>query len=560
MVKRQKEKQYQSARENQQNAKIRAGTGTTGGVVQRRLPFHCCALTLTPFSNPVCTLSSGIILESSALMDFLLAHKKDPITGESITTKDIITLHMDQDEEGRWQCPVLTKPFSDRTVIVAVLDRAAKEAYVYSHEAYKELNVKPKNWLDLTTGKKFNPKTDVLILNDPEDETFQKKRDIQSFWYIISGRSQAVKQQQQKQGTDVKHSVTATRILEQIQKDNTKKRKDEETASSSSSTLQSAAKKMKIYSQDVTGVQYTSGKAASSLTSSAMDVASENATREASQEEILQAQFQLMKSRKEKGYVRMITNLGDMLLELHCDIAPQTCTNFLGLCQAQKYDGTTFHRLIPSFMIQGGKSKTGEDSSLWGPAFQDEFDDRLKHTGNGILSMANAGPGTNKRQFFITFKSCPHLDRKHSIFGEVVDGKAVLEKMQKCPIDKKDRPVEPVTMLKMEILVDPAKEAEELEKERFEELAQSRKQEAEREKDMAAGEMMPRKSKSTSKNGSSSPTGASKIGKYLPIATISEKDEHADENGKDDGFPNLPPPSKVKAVPKATKFGDFSGW
>lgn len=553
MVKRQKEKQYQSARENRENAQLRAGSGMTGGIVQRRLPFHCCALTLVPFTNPVCTLSSGIILESSALMNFLLEHKQDPISGQSLSTKDIITLHMDQDEEGRWQCPILTKPFSDRTKIVAVLDRSANEAYVYSFEAYKELNVKAKNWLDLTTGKKFHPQKDVLILNDPEDEEYQKKRDIQSFWYITSGRSAVEKRQQQT--SDVKHSVTATRIMEQIQKEQAKKRKEQE---SSSTATQLVAKKLKIYSHDVTGVKYTSGKAAGSLTSSAMDVASENITREASQEEILQAQFQVMKTRKEKGYVRMITNLGDMLLELHCDIAPRTCTNFLGLCQAKKYDGTAFHRLVPNFMIQGGKAKVGdEDASLWGPAFPDEFDDRLKHTGSGILSMANAGAGTNKRQFFITFKSCPHLDRKHSVFGEVVDGKAVLEKMQKCATDKKERPIEPITILKMEILVDPAKEAEELEQKRFEELAAARTEEAGRKNSVAVG----KKATAPKEEGNGSSSGVSKIGKYLPVAAIAQKDVAEEDDHKVTDFPVLPAPSaKANSAPKATKFGDFSGW
>ena len=95
-----------------------------------------------------------------------------------------------------------------------------------------------------------------------------------------------------------------------------------------------------------------------------------------------------MKKQKQKGYVRMITSLGDLLLELHCDIAPRTCTNFLGLCQAQKYDNTTFHRLIPNFMIQGGSDKSGKDASLWGPAFVDEFDDRLKHNMAGVLSLS----------------------------------------------------------------------------------------------------------------------------------------------------------------------------
>jgi peptidyl-prolyl cis-trans isomerase-like protein 2 len=557
MVKRQKEKQYQSASENRQNAQLRAGSGKTGETVQRRLPFHCCALTQTAFTNPVCTLTNGVVMDSTALMDFLLAHKKDPISGKPLATSDIVTLHMDQDEEGRWQCPILTKPFKDHTKIVAVLDRSCNEAYVYSFEAYKELNVKAKNWLDLTTSKKFNPKKDVLILNDPGDEEFQKKREIQSFWYIQSGRRASQTNAQSR--TDVKHSVTATRIMEQIQKEQAKKRK--ETSSTLTQSASASSKKLKIYSEDVTGVQYTSGKASGSFTSSAMDVSSEtNVTREASQEEILQAQFAVMKKRKEKGYVRMTTNMGDMLLELHCDIAPRTCTNFLGLCQAKKYDGTSFHRLIPGFMLQGGKAKVGEDASLWGPAFQDEFDDRLKHTGSGMLSMANAGPGTNKRQFYITFKSCAHLDRKHSVFGEVVDGKPLLEKIQQLATDKKDRPVEPVSILKMEILVDPAKEAEELEQKRMEELIHTRKETEERKKNMAVGKMGSQKAKvSDGSSSSKSGGGSSMIGKYLPQNTMALEKDETDAGDKGD-FPILPPPSKPKAAPIKTKFGNFSGW
>lgn len=103
MVKKQKEKQYQSAREHKRNSQIRSGSGSVGGIVQRKLPFACCALTLTPFKSPVCVSGSGIVFDNAALLEFLMKHKKDPVTGKDITTRDVITLHMDQDEEGRWQ-------------------------------------------------------------------------------------------------------------------------------------------------------------------------------------------------------------------------------------------------------------------------------------------------------------------------------------------------------------------------------------------------------------------------------------------------------------------------
>jgi peptidyl-prolyl cis-trans isomerase-like protein 2 len=158
MVKRQKEKQYQSATENKRNSQLRKGISFLGGVVQRKLPFHCCALTLTPFTNPVCN-STGVVFENSALVNFLMKNNnKDPVTGKLLNSRDVIELHMDKDEEGRWQCPVVTKPFSDHTKIVAIVGKSRREAYVYSFEAYKELNVKTKNWVDLTTGERFSPK------------------------------------------------------------------------------------------------------------------------------------------------------------------------------------------------------------------------------------------------------------------------------------------------------------------------------------------------------------------------------------------------------------------
>eukprot|EP00934_Nitzschia_sp_Nitz4_P007616 Nitzschia sp. Nitz4//scaffold92_size79448//69088//70770//NITZ4_005403-RA/size79448-processed-gene-0.63-mRNA-1//1//CDS//3329560222//7606//frame0 len=560
MVKRQKEKQYQSAREHKQNAQLRSGSGALGGSVQKHLPFHCCALTLNPFEQPVCTLTSGVIFDSNALTDFVLQHQKDPVTGNPLSTRDICTLHMDQDENGRWQCPVLTKPFADHTKIVAVLDRSCNEAYVYSYEAYHELNVLPKNWVDLTTSKKFNPKKDVLILNDPGNEEFQQKRNIEKFWHIVNGRSVAGKQATgggRVGSNDIKYSVTATRIMEQIQKTTTGKESSKRPGESSSDAT--SQKRPKIFSQDVTGVQYTSGRASGSLTSTAMDVSHENGAREASQEEVLQAQFKVMRSLKHKGYVRMTTNLGEMVLELHCDIVPRTCTNFLGLCEAKKYDKTTFHRLIPKFMIQGGKSKIGEDASLWGPAFEDEFDDRLKHTGAGIVSMANAGPKTNKRQFFITFHSCPHLDRKHTVFGKVVEGLPVLEAMEKQETDSKDRPTKSITIESIEVLVNPAKEAEELETQRLNELAAARRQEAIDKQRMSKGQAKAVKAPSAVGAGSQSTSASGSsgfvIGKYLPKGT---RNNNVLEENTSAAAPAPAAPRVVK--PAKTKFGDFSAW
>ena len=120
----------------------------------------------------------------------------------------------------------------------------------------------------------------------------------------------------------------------------------------------------------------------------------------------------------------MKTNLGEFTLELFADKAPQTVNNFVFLAREGFYDGTIFHRVIDDFMVQGG-DPTGTGTGGPGYRFGDEFDPSLKHDKRGVLSMANAGPGTNGSQFFITHVPTPWLDGKHSIFGQLVAGEDV---------------------------------------------------------------------------------------------------------------------------------------
>jgi cyclophilin family peptidyl-prolyl cis-trans isomerase len=115
------------------------------------------------------------------------------------------------------------------------------------------------------------------------------------------------------------------------------------------------------------------------------------------------------------------TGPGDIVVEMYADKAPLTVNNFVFLAREGFYDGCTFHRVIKGFMVQGG-DPTGTGRGGPGYRFADEFDAHLKHDGAGVLSMANAGPGTNGSQFFITHVATPHLDGKHSVFGRVVDG------------------------------------------------------------------------------------------------------------------------------------------
>jgi peptidyl-prolyl cis-trans isomerase B (cyclophilin B) len=131
-----------------------------------------------------------------------------------------------------------------------------------------------------------------------------------------------------------------------------------------------------------------------------------------------------------KSYrARFKTAKGDIVCELHADRAPLTVENFVNLARSGFYDGTTFHRVIPGFMAQGG-DPTGSGRGGPGYQFGDEFDPTLRHDGPGVLSMANAGPGTNGSQFFITYDATPHLDDKHSVFGRVVEGLDVLRSIR----------------------------------------------------------------------------------------------------------------------------------
>lgn len=115
----------------------------------------------------------------------------------------------------------------------------------------------------------------------------------------------------------------------------------------------------------------------------------------------------------------MKTNKGDMRLNLFADKVPNTVANFVNLAERGYYDGLKFHRVIPNFMVQGG-CPLGTGTGGPGYRFADEFDSELRHDAPGILSMANAGPGTNGSQFFICHGSQPHLDGRHAVFGKVV--------------------------------------------------------------------------------------------------------------------------------------------
>ena len=159
------------------------------------------------------------------------------------------------------------------------------------------------------------------------------------------------------------------------------------------------------------------------------------------------------------------TTLGNFTAELFEAQVPRTVANFVGLAEGTRewthpgtgerqsapyFDGIIFHRVISGFVIQGG-DPLGEGHGGPGYQFEDEFHPDLLHDRAGVLSMANAGPNTNGSQFFITLGPTPHLDRRHSVFGAVVSGLDVVERIGRVKTDGRDRPVTPVVMQRVSI-------------------------------------------------------------------------------------------------------------
>lgn len=160
-------------------------------------------------------------------------------------------------------------------------------------------------------------------------------------------------------------------------------------------------------------------------------------------------------------YAKFVTTEGTFTARLYDKGAPKTVANFVALAEGTKdwkdpnsgqvmkgkpfYNGLIFHRVIKGFMLQGG-CPLGQGYGGPGYQFADEFNPELRHSKAGILSMANSGPGTNGSQFFVTLGPTPHLDDKHSVFGEVVEGMDIVKKIGNVKTGPKDRPVKPVVM------------------------------------------------------------------------------------------------------------------
>ena len=415
----------------------------------KRLPYDYCCLTHVPFENPIVD-QHGNIYELEAIAKFLKHFKRNPITGEPQDAKLLIRLNFakntndDSEEACRFQCPALFRPFTKNSHIVAI----ATTGNVFCYEAIEQLNIKTKNWKDLINDQPFTRK-DIITIQDPSK---LEKFDISQFYFIKNKlrveTEEEIAERKDPTGRLKKISAETKEILKELEA--TYKEKEKE-----------AVEERKVPDK-FNAAHYSTGKVAASFTSTAI---SPFVRTEADTVEEDLVRYERV---KKKGYVRLNTNMGPLNLELFCDQVPKTCENFLKHCVNGYYNGTKFHRSIRNFMIQGGDptSKTGEPTgrggtSIWNTKFDDEFTPGLSHAGRGILSMANAGPNSNGSQFFITFRSCKHLDGKHTIFGKLVGGLETLTEMERVEVDNKDSPIEDIIIQSIQIFVDPYQEADE---------------------------------------------------------------------------------------------------
>lgn len=484
----------------------------------RRLPFYCCSLSMQPFEHPLCT-KDGVIFDLLNIVPYLKKYGKNPVTGEPLQAKELTKLNFHKNAEDKYHCPVTFKVFNSNTHIVAV----RTTGNVFSFEAVEQLNLKTKNFKDLLTDEAFTRK-DIITIQDP---TSLDKFNLANFHHL-KNNLKVVNEEEEKAKKDPKYYLNRANkdtlgILSELEKTYKEPEKKNAGKATESLTERNAA-------------HYSTGAVASSFTSTAqIPVTQQEAA-------IVDQDIVRYREVKKKGYVRLQTNHGDLNLELHCEMVPKTCENFIKLCASGYYDNTIFHRSIKNFMIQGGDpTGTGRGGeSAWGEPFRDEFKPNLIHQGRGILSMANSGQNTNKSQFFITYRSCRHLDEKHSVFGRLVGGLETLSALERVETDEKDRPKEVIKLIKATVFVNPFEEVDAvLQKER------EKKEEEEKQQEEAA-----RKKEAAATPAEAPKVYRSGVGKYIKQKPASRDADTAD----------LTPQQSKKKIKVSGGFKDFSSW
>ncbi|WJZ91847.1 hypothetical protein VitviT2T_010888 [Vitis vinifera] len=499
----------------------------------KRLPFYCCAVTFTPFGDPVCT-SDGTVFDIMNIIPYIRKFGKHPVTGAPLKQEDLIPLTFHKNSDGEYHCPVLNKVFTEFTHIVAV----KTTGNVFCYEAIKELNLKTKNWKELLTDEPFT-REDLITIQNPnaldskalldfdhvknslklDDEELKKmgldpthginvKGDMKQMLEELGtekARQTALhggggnKAQNERAAALAAILAARSRIKEESESDKNGEGKTGQTFSivdaASASVHGRSAAAAKATSSDKTAARiamhmagerapvnakmvksrFTTGAASRSFTSTSYDPVTKN-------------EFEYIKVEKnptKKGYVQLHTTHGDLNIELHCDITPRACENFITLCERGYYNGIAFHRNIRNFMIQ--------------------------------------------------------------VFGGVVGGLMTLSAMEKVPVDDNDRPLEEIKITGVTVFVNPYTEPD---AEEEEEKTKDGKN-AEDEENDKVGAWFSNPGTGTAEPGD---VGGG-VGKYLKART--GQAEHA---AADTGLQAMTVAKKRKLGGPTAEFKDFSAW
>uniref|UniRef100_A0AAY4BRW9 RING-type E3 ubiquitin transferase n=1 Tax=Denticeps clupeoides TaxID=299321 RepID=A0AAY4BRW9_9TELE len=354
--------------------------------------------------------------------------------------------------------------------------------------AVEQLNIKTKSFNDLLTDEPFT-RQDIIILQDP---THLDKFNVSNFFHV-KNNLKVLDPDEEKAKLDPGYHLKTTNLeTRETLAELYKEYKGDELLAST--MKEPEAKK----TDKLNAAHYSTGRVSASFTSTAMAPAT---THEADAIADDTVRYQYV---KKKGYVRLHTNKGDLNLELHWE-------------------------------------------SFWGKPFRDEFRPNLSHTGRGILSMANSGPNTNKSQFFITFRSCTYLDRKHTVFGRVVGGFEALTAMENVESDTKtDRPKSEIKLLTASVFVDPYEEADAQVSQCIAVEREKETRRLEEEKALFAPVTKPKAEQQPK-------TFRPGVGKYINMAATKRS------AANDDSKPSTSE-AAVKKPKGRTGFGDFSSW
>ncbi|KAF3903462.1 Phosphatase [Dactylellina cionopaga] len=547
------------------------GIGKNADASFRRLPFNYCALSLQPYEHPVCTLE-GTVFDLTNILPWLKKHGTNPVDGSKLEPKDLIKMNMVKNGDDEYWDPIASKVFTNNTHIVVV----KPSGNVYAFETVEKFNIKAKYWKDLQTDEDFTRK-DVITIQDPQNLA---GRDMSSFKYLKDGTSTLTDEQEAERANPMnninlanmgsnakilaaKEAVARAREARMAGQSSGSSKAVTKTGASSSSSSKPASSKPAV---PYNAAKHTTGLAAASFTSTGVSVHT------SAERALLTEEEYMLKPKmvKIQGYARISTNLGNLNVELHTDWAPKAVYNFIKLAEKGYYNGTVFHRSIKSFMIQGGDpTGTGKGgSSYWGKNFEDEVQGPYTHDARGVLSMANKGKNTNSSQFFIIYRPQSHLDRKHTVFGKIVGGTDILDRMESTPTDSSDRPIKDIKIEEIVVFVNPFDEFQKnrIQKEEDEKTAEEVKRAGGTEDDKTTWTGKRLRTVGEGQGGKSGGNGGLGVGKYLAAAKASaakptsedkEEDEIVEVIEDETIYYEQPVKKKVK---KQGGFGNFDQW